>query len=238
LQQLLKISRQPSGEPEIFRSIQGEGVTAGTPSAFLRLALCNLACTWCDTTYTWDWRNHDYDREVMEVAVEEVEQRILALRQNHLVVTGGEPLMQQATLAPLVQSLYSRGYCTEVETNGTLVPHPEMVESVSQWNVSPKLQNSGNQEDRQEVPQAMQAFRELERVWFKFVVVGPEDLEEVSALVARYGIMPERVVLMPEGKTVADLTARSSWLADASVERGYRFSTRLHILLWGDERGR
>lgn len=238
MQQTLKISRQPSGEPEIFRSIQGEGVTAGTPSAFLRVALCNLACTWCDTRYTWDWRNHDYDREVMEMAVREVEERILALRQNRLVITGGEPLMQQATLAPLVHSLNSRGYYTEIETNGTLVPQREMMESVSQWNVSPKLRNSGNQAERQEVPRAIEAFSRLDRAWFKFVVVGPEDLEEVAAFVGRYGILPERVVLMPEGKTVADLTARSGWLADACAEHSYRFSTRLHVLLWGDERGR
>ena len=57
---LLKVSRQPSGEPEIFHSIQGEGVSAGTPTVFLRLATCNLACTWCDTRYTWDWRRFDF----------------------------------------------------------------------------------------------------------------------------------------------------------------------------------
>ena len=101
MQQVLKTSRRPSGEPEIFHSIQGEGVTAGTPSVFLRLSTCNLACTWCDTRYTWDWDNHDYDREVVALDAEDVEQRILGFRCPHLVITGGEPLIQQKALAPL-----------------------------------------------------------------------------------------------------------------------------------------
>jgi len=238
MQQVLKTSRRPSGEPEIFHSIQGEGVMAGTPSVFLRLSTCNLACTWCDTRYTWDWDNHDYDREVVALDAEDVEQRILGFRCPHLVITGGEPLIQQKALAPLVRSLKRRGVYCEVETNGTLLPNREMVETVSQWNVSPKLVNSGVAADRRETPAALESFRDLDSAYFKFVVVEPADVEEVAGLVDRYDIPPGRVVLMPEGVTVEAVTMRAGWLAQVCVERGYRFSTRLHILLWGDERGR
>ncbi len=228
----------PSGEPEIFYSIQGEGVTAGTPTAFLRLAVCNLACTWCDTKYTWDWESYDYDREVTSMPVDEVRERILELGGRHLVITGGEPLIQQKELAPLAMSLKDLGFYCEVETNGTLVPLPEMVQAISQWNVSPKLTNSGNPPESREVPLALKIFRELDTAYFKFVIVEPADMEEVSQLIDRYDFPSERVVFMPEGTTAEVIKARSKWLAEECANRGVRFSTRLHILLWGDERGR
>ena len=235
---MLRVSRMPSGEPEIFHSLQGEGLTAGTPSVFLRLGMCNLTCVWCDTKYTWDWDSYDYEREVVSLSLEEVEERVLRFECPHLVITGGEPLMQQKALAPLALSLKSQGFYCEVETNGTLVPGPEMVEAVSQWNVSPKLDNSGNEPARREMPEALRVFRGLDTAYFKFVIVEPADVEEVSGLAGRYEIPSERVILMPEGVTRQAIESRGQWLAQACTERGFRFSTRLHILLWGDERGR
>ena len=235
---MLKVSRQPSGEPEIFDSIQGEGVSAGTPTVFLRLATCNLACTWCDTRYTWDWKRFAYDKEVVSLSREDVEKRVLAFDRPHVVITGGEPLLQQEELAPLVTGLNRRGLYCEVETNGTIGPSAEMVEAISQWNVSPKTASSGNRRESREKPTALLAFRELENAYFKFVVVERADLDDVSALVARYEIAPDRVLLMPEGVAADTLRDRGRWVAEACVERGFRFTTRLHILLWGDERGR
>ena len=113
-----------------------------------------------------------------------------------------------------------------------------MVDSVSQWNVSPKLPNSGNRTERREAAGPLAAFRDLSNAYFKIVVVDPPDVDEVSALVDRHRIPAGQVVLMPEGTTADALARRSTWLAEACTERGYRFSTRLHILLWSDERGR
>ena len=235
---MLKVSRGPSGEPEIFHSVQGEGVTAGTPTVFLRLATCNLACTWCDTKYTWDWKRYEYDREVLAMSSQDIERRILAHGLPHLVITGGEPLLQQRELAPLAASLSRRGFYCEVETNGTIAPSADMAGAVSQWNVSPKTAGSGNRTESRERPEALLAFRELENAYFKFVVVDNADVDEVSRLVDRYEISRDRVLLMPEGVTAEAVLERGRWVAEACVERGFRFSTRLHILLWGDERGR
>ena len=235
---MLKVSRMPSGEPEIFRSIQGEGVSAGTPSVFLRLATCNLSCSWCDTKYTWDWDRYDYRKEIVSLDTAEVERRLDALEGPRLGITGGEPLLQQAELAPLASSLKNRGWYVEVETNGTIAPEAEMAEAVSQWNVSPKTGSSGNPRDRREVPDALRAFRELPGAYFKFVVVEPGDLEEVGTVVERHGLPRDRVLLMPEGVTPDAIRRRGKWVAEACVRNGYRFTTRLHILLWGDERGR
>ena len=235
---MLKVSRMPSGEPEIFRSIQGEGASAGTPAVFLRLATCNLACSWCDTRYTWDWTRFDPGQEIMDLTTEQAEERIRSFACPRLVVTGGEPLLQQRQVAPLVSSLRRTGICTEVETNGTITPIDELAKSVVQWNVSPKTTNSDNPKERREVAGALEAFKQLETAYFKFVVVEPADVEEVCDLVASYRLPHQRVMLMPEGITHQALRERSEWVAEACGRHGFRFSTRLHILLWGAQRGR
>ncbi len=235
---MLKVSRQPSGEPEIFYSLQGEGVTAGTPTVFLRLANCNLSCSWCDTKYTWDWQSHDYRREVMELSDDEARERILAFECPHLVITGGEPLMQQRALESVVSTLASQGIFCEVETNGTLEPTPQMANAIAQWNVSPKLANSANEASRREVPDALRAFRDLDNAYFKFVVAAPADVDEVCKLIERHDLPSCRVLLMPEGTTSRVVSERGKWVAQACADRGFRFTTRHHILLWGDQRGR
>ena len=224
------------GAPEIFASVQGEGISAGVPSTFVRLATCNLRCSWCDTAYTWDWDRYDKAEQVMDTDGEAVLAEVLARAPKNVVITGGEPMIQRRQLAPLAQGLQTRGYRIEVETNGTIAPG-ELAGLVDQWNVSPKLRHSGNQ-GLERLPEGpLREFAARDDAFFKFVVASPEDLDEVEALREQFGIPPGRVVLMPEGTTAAALNARSPWLAEVCTERGYRFSSRLHILIWGDKRG-
>lgn len=235
---MLRVSRQASGEPEVFYSLQGEGATIGTPSVFLRLATCNLTCTWCDTKYTWDWANFDFAQEVMSLEAADLEERILGFACPNLVITGGEPLLQQTELAHLVASLKTRVTHIEVETNGTIAPGPDLVRDIDQWNVSPKLANSGNATERREDPSALAAFQQLPNAHFKFVLAEPGDVDEVCALRDRHSLPNHRIILMPEGQTAEALKSRNGWVSQACVREGFRFSSRLHILLWGDERGR
>jgi organic radical activating enzyme len=157
---------------------------------------------------------------------------------RNVVITGGEPLLQQPALSPLVERLKLRGMRIEVETNGTVRPEGVVAELVDQWNVSPKLDSSGNPAREREVPEALDWFVARPGAFFKFVIVEPEDLDDVVALAARYHLPPNRVLLMPEATDAATLTARSTWLVEPCQDLGYRFSTRLHILLWGNARGR
>tara|TARA_B100000809_G_scaffold190935_1_gene189624 strand:+ start:696 stop:1403 length:708 start_codon:yes stop_codon:yes gene_type:complete len=235
---MLKVSRKSGGEPEIFHSIQGEGVSMGVPSVFLRLATCNLSCAWCDTKYTWDWQNFDYQTEVVELQASDIQQKIQAFDCSHVVITGGEPMLQQEELTPLVESLADDGYTFEVETNGTIAPVPGMLGHIGQWNVSPKLLTSGNTPKKSQIHSALAAFAGLPEAYFKFVVTGELDVDEVCALRDKYDLAPDRILLMPEGRTPNALQKKSEWLSEACVKHGFRFTTRLHILLWGDERGR
>jgi 7-carboxy-7-deazaguanine synthase len=235
------VSRMADGGPEIFASVQGEGATTGVPSVFVRLAECNLACTWCDTKYTWDWEHHDREREVMELAADEVVRGALAragTTTRTIVFTGGEPLLQQDALAVAAEALRAAGKRIEIETNGAIAPEPALASVVDQWNVSPKLASSGNGVKARLRAAPLGWFAAAPNAYYKFVVVEPADVDEVAAIVAQYGLDPSRVILMPEGTDAAALAARSAWVTAACVERGFRFGTRLHVLLWGAERGR
>jgi 7-carboxy-7-deazaguanine synthase len=222
---------------EIFHSIQGEGPNVGVPSVFLRLAVCNLKCSWCDTKYSWDWEHYDYDKEVTEMDEIEVERRILSYDCRHLVVTGGEPMLQQDELVPVLRRVKALGFSVEIETNGTILPNREFVELIDQWNVSPKISNSGNSASAREKPECYEFFQSLPNSNFKFVVENQDDLGEILELVGKYGIPREKVILMPESTSSEALRVKSSWLAEICKSEGFRFSTRLHIILYGNRRG-
>lgn len=234
----LVLAVDDSGGPELFASVQGEGPSAGKPCAFVRLSRCNLACAWCDTAYTWRFTGPGaYDRKAEQVTLSEAEtaERIRALGQDRLVITGGEPLLQGAALARMVALL--SGVTVEVETNGTVAPHPTLDPLVDQYNVSPKLAHSGNAESLALVPERLAAWAADARAFFKFVVATPGDLDEVLALQARHVIPAERLFVMPEGTDSATLRERGAWLTDWAAKHGVRFSDRLHIHLYGDTRG-
>jgi len=232
----LLVSKMPDGRPEIFTSLQGEGVGLGEPAAFLRLAGCNLTCRWCDTRYTWDWQAYDPGEVTLRLKPEEVSQQISKLHPRYLVVTGGEPLLQQEELLQLLL-LLDREVFIEVETNGTLLPREDLLPLVSRWSVSPKLSNSEVPRERREVPQVLQFFSTLPSSFFKFVMEEEGDLEELEDLLKEFDLPPEKVILMPQAQDRRTLARRSRWLAELCSRRSFRFSTRLQILLWGNQRG-
>jgi organic radical activating enzyme len=222
---------------EIFSSLQGEGPSAGAPALFVRLALCNLRCAWCDTRYTWDFERYDYEREVSRMPLAELAERVRSTKEGRVIFTGGEPLLQQRALALLFAELPAE-LTLEVETNGTLSPEPELARRVDQWNVSPKLAHAGDPEARRIREEALFSLRDTGRAFLKFVLQSESDLEEVEALIARLAWPRERVYLMPEASTPAAHAERAGAVAALCQRNGLRFSPRLHVTLWGGERGR
>lgn len=241
----LTLATTAPGEPEIFASLQGEGPSIGRPVAFVRLSRCNLACTWCDTAYTWrftgDNRPHrddaTFERKANQIVLDEadVAARIAALGQDRLVITGGEPLLQGAALAKMLDHLPD--IRVEIETNGTVRPPARLDVRVDQYNVSPKLAHSGNPADIALIPEMLDFWADDPRAFLKFVVAQPADLDEVMALIERHGHPKDRVFVMPEGTDSQALREREVWLSAAALKRGLRMSDRLHIHLYGDLRG-
>ncbi len=220
----MKIARLNTREPEIFYSLQGEGARIGTPAVFLRLAGCNLACQWCDTKHSWG--------QGLEMPVADVAARILACGCPNLVITGGEPLLQQQELSALL-ALLPPGMFTEVESNGTLTPCPALKERVNQWNISPKLAHSGNETTQVLRSDVLSHFAALPHAWFKFVVQGAGDWEAIAAL----NLPRERIILMPCATTRAGLEAARPAVAELCIRNGVRFGDRLHLALWDDRKG-
>lgn len=222
---------------EVFGpTFQGEGPTTGRRAAFVRLGRCNLDCSWCDTPYTWDWDRFDPAVELSRRSVADIVGALDDMGVDRVVVTGGEPLLQQRRLVPLLEAATERRWAVEVETNGTVAPTPELAALVERFNVSPKLANSGVPAAKAIVPGALRALAASGKAAFKFVATTPADLDEIAAVVDAHGLAP--VFVMPEGTTPDAVLAGGRALADAVSARGWHLTTRLHVLLWGDERGR
>ena len=221
---------------EVFESLQGEGISSGAPAIFVRLAQCNLHCTWCDTKYTWDFERYRYEEEVREQSAAEVSQLINSSPTRRLILTGGEPLLQQRALKELFARL-APDIAVEVETNGTIAPEAETLARVNQWNVSAKLSNAGDPEQFRIRPDILAVFRDSAHAYLKLVVRTNADYAEADALVQRLAWPAQRVLLMPEATDREQLRARSLNVAEAARTRGFRFSSRLHLELWGGRRG-
>jgi 7-carboxy-7-deazaguanine synthase len=221
---------------EVFDSLQGEGVSQGMPCRFVRLALCNLHCHYCDTKYTWDFEHFDFASEVKTVPVSELVEQFRSAPSKRVVVTGGEPLLQQRALAKVLAQVPADVY-VEVETNGTRVPSAALLARIDQWNVSPKLSSAGDTEALRIRPEALTALQGSGRAYLKIVVKSELDRDEAEALRQRFGFPRERTLLMPEAATPEELDARSPSVAAWSQSLGVRFGSRLHISLWGGRRG-
>ena len=222
---------------EVFWSLQGEGPSAGMPSTFLRLAGCNLKCAYCDTPYTWDSTRFDLAKQSRTTAISALAEELAQQPLRRLIVTGGEPMLQQSGIAKLLQVL-PRDVPIEIESNATIGPSPELAQRIDQWNLSPKLPSSEMGAEVSCNWDVLRQFLETRRAYLKLVVKNDTDLSAADELVRRLRWPTTHILLMPEGRTTATLEERSPWVAEAAMARGYRFTTRLHVLLWGDERGR
>lgn len=225
---------------EIFYSVQGEGLLTGVPSVFIRTSGCNLRCVWCDTPYT-SWKPEGSAMNVAEI-VERAEELLGGAPGRHAVLTGGEPMLLPESVE-LTQSLRAHGFHITVETAGTVF-QPVVCDLMS---ISPKLANSTPQEDafwsskheelRLNIPVLTQLMQGYEHQ-LKFVLSSAADLPEIETLLSQLPATPrDKVLLMPEGRSPAELNERSLALAEVCKATGYRLTPRLHVYLWGDKRG-
>lgn len=238
---------------ELFRSIQGEGKLAGTPSVFVRTSVCNLRCVWCDTPYT------SWNPEFTDLSIAEIVREVLRFSldgdvpASHVVVTGGEPFLQARDLDILCRNLHEAGHHITVETNATIFK-PVQANLIS---ISPKLRNSTPPSRIPGTPDRISQRHEERRInvevirrflqhfvkppesdcQVKFVVEGEDDLDEIRYLQIEASIPEEKILLMPQAADRDELAERSRWLEGVCARTGYARSPRLHIELFGNQRG-
>ena len=226
---------------EIFYSLQGEGLLTGVPSVFVRASGCNLRCNWCDTPYA-SWNPEGEMRTIPQI-VAAIEEHAAA---RHVVLTGGEPMIAK-DIRLLADAIKQLGRHITIETAATIAPGGIACDLAS---LSPKLLNSAP-DDRlsatwRKKHEALRWQPNVVREWidgynyqFKFVVAQPADVDELEGMLRSLGreIPRQRVLLMPEGTTLEAIRARAGWLGELCKARGYRYAHRLHIELYGNQRG-
>ena len=222
---------------ETFASVQGEGIWTGIPSTFIRVSGCNLRCVWCDTPYA-SWRPEGPVRDVDDIANEIARNGL-----DHVVITGGEPMLFDA-VEDLAARCRAQGRTITIETAGTI--YRDL--ACDLMSISPKLANSTPDDpvwhDRHEAARlnldVLQRLIDGYPYQLKFVVNpdAGDDLAEIETLLAQLrGIESQRVLIMPEGTDSATLHRRGRALVAPVMARNWRLTSRLHIDLFGNTKG-
>lgn len=226
---------------ELFFSIQGEGELTGVPSVFVRTSGCNLRCRWCDTKYA-SWKP-----EGENVTINDLVDKVCSYPARHVVISGGEPMIAKG-IEEFTHLLKESGKHITIETAGTISPNGIQCDLAS---LSPKLSDSTPKEgdinkewiDRHESKRLdydiLSEWVNSYNFQLKFVVSKEEEIKEIQNVISRIEgkIIPEKVLLMPEGVDPDTLRSRYDLLIDLCKENGYRLCHRLHIDLFGNTPG-
>ena len=220
---------------EVFNSVQGEGRHAGTPSSFIRLSGCNLRCVFCDTPYS------SWNPEGTEWKMEDLVNQMRSYDTEHVVITGGEPLLVPQVVE-LARRLSAAGHLLTFETAGTVF-QPVQAHLMS---ISPKLRNStprgtnweARHDERRHRPEIIRQLIERYPYQFKFVIDVPEDVQEVAEYLDEFPeVRPEHVYLMAQATEPEQLAGKTEWLTELARAHVWQVSPRLHIELFGNTRG-
>lgn len=223
---------------EIYQSVQGEGEFTGTPSVFVRTTGCNLRCWFCDTPFT------SWEPEGRRQSVDQILNQVSQLGAEHVVVTGGEPLLLP-DIVPLTAELQAKGHFVTLETAGTVFREAP----ADLMSISPKLANSTpstkrsptwskRHEELRHRPKVIRRLIENSPYQLKFVIDVPGDVAQVEEWLGEFPeIDRSRVWLMPQATTQEELSAKTDWVEKAATESSFQFTSRLHIEQFGNARG-
>jgi 7-carboxy-7-deazaguanine synthase len=207
---------------EIFNSIQGESLYAGLPCTFIRLAGCNLRCSYCDTKYAYE--------EGKSFEAPDIMKKISSYKCRMVEITGGEPLLQTET-PHLITKLLECGYKVLLETNGTI--DTGLIDERCVKIIDIKCPGSGES--------GKNNFDNLKRLHLqdqiKFVITGRDDYEyakDIIKLIPEWFLMENILISPVQGKI--NFAELAKWILEDGLD--VRFHVQLHKIIWPDtERG-
>lgn len=209
---------------KIFSTIQGEGTLQGVPSVFIRLNGCNLNCVWCDLEYDASYT------EFQLKSPQEVVAEANSLGLTHVVITGGEPMVQR-DIVELTSLLKSQGYHITIETNGTIKRNVK----ADLLSLSPKLSNSGMNYKRRFVKETLDFYFNHYDYQIKFVISGKCDLKEVEEYIEECpSLNKNKILLMPLASTLQELEKRRKNIIRICMSNNYRYCDRLQLSVWNN----
>ncbi len=206
---------------EIFYSIQGESLTTGCPTTFIRLTGCPLRCQYCDTAYAFK------GGELL--SIDDILTQVAAYGAAYVTVTGGEPLAQPESFT-LLQALVSEGFKVSLETSGALcikdVSDDVMV--VMDFKTPASLESAKNCYDN------IQYLKPSDQI--KFVICDPGDFEWMKDLIAQYQLDKRCTLLVSPSHHALAPALLAEWVLESKLP--LRLQVQLHKILWGEAPGK
>ena len=221
LENTIKNEQQRLRVTEIFESLQGESVSVGLPTIFIRLTGCPLRCGYCDTSYAFsggDW-----------MSVDQIIERLEPYNARCITVTGGEPLAQKMCL-PLLSRLCDLGFQVSLETSGSI----DLCEVDARVSRVMDLKTPGSGEVEKNRYENLSCLNENDQI--KFVICDRTDFDWACKQIAHYQLTECCEVLMSPVHEQLQPRQLADWVLASGLQ--VRFQLQLHKLLWGDEAGR
>ena len=204
----------------VFRSLQGEGLTIGTPTVFVRTSGCPLRCTYCDTKQAFE--------EGEEMSLDEIVEAVEKQVTRNVCITGGEPLAQKDAYK-LIQRLLDKKHIVIVETSGA-IPIDEMP-CDERLSISMDIKCPSSGESGKMVFENIELLGPTDQL--KFVIADAKDYEFSKEVIERNRPVCE-VIFTPVGGT--DLRELAERVLNDGLEA--RVLPQLHKFIWGDEDNR
>jgi 6-pyruvoyltetrahydropterin 2'-reductase len=230
---------------EIYAGITTETINSGVPAIFIRLSGHNLTIKNDPYSYTWDESNKAVG---LQMTAKDIILAIskLKVKTNHLVITGGEPLLQDAGIIEVLkeyQFTFNKKPFVEIETCGTIIPSKGLQTLTDLFSVNIKLANSFSGSARDTFStriknSVINYFNQKDiKSYFKFYIKDIGDSSELLELKKMFKIELSRIVLVPDGLNYTQFMRISGAVWNLCISSGFKFAIRTKFLIWGDKRG-